>query len=224
MNTDNKYFDHIESYLDGSMSDSERVIFEMNLKKDPELARELASRKKIGSDWTDALAYEKTKEEVASAIRRSKAHGTKRLIWMAAAATLLILVAIPATLFLFQKPFLTNEIAKQAALDSTKELIVTPEIKLPEEKASSGPARTIVHLKPNIHTVISPSDSVVFEWQPGLSHETNLIIEKDREIILSIVVGKNQTLVKINAGALAEGKYFWYFRGFASKDSFMIIP
>ena len=74
MNTDNKYFDHIESYLDGSMSDSERVIFEMNLEKDPELAGELAFRKKLGSNWTYALAYEKTKEEVASAIQIGRAH------------------------------------------------------------------------------------------------------------------------------------------------------
>ena len=224
MSAEYKYFNQIESYLDGSMPDSERVIFEMELERDPELSRELAFRKKLVSGWTEALAYKKTKTEVVSAIRRSKAKGTKRLIWIAAAATLLIIVAIPATLFLFQKPVFIHEIAKQDAPDSTENLIVTPDIKLPEDKASSGRVGKITLIQPNVHSAISMSDSIVFEWLPGLPDETTLIIEKNREIILNIELEKNQTAVKLKPGALIEGKYSWYFKDFAAKDSFMIIP
>lgn len=216
----------IENFIEGNLTDLEKDYFKEKIASDPEFAKLYNERLKLKEAWVRAYDLEKTRVEVSSAIHREKTNKKRQIISFAAAASILLLIGIPAILY-FNGNFDRQSInsSKIASLDSIHEISATPQFKRVEEKASFGKADTISLILPIHNNSFKSSDSVLFRWSPALKDTTLITIlnEKTRNAVFKEKVAKGKDQFILEKGFLPEGQYEWFLDGFSEIGKFIVI-
>lgn len=169
-----RHFFEIETYLDGSMPDAERAIFEEKLKNDDGLRRELAETKSLRTD----LDYHFAARDVAAAAKLRDEMATKNRLRMRVMLSLLALLLAGFLLFglFFQKketpnlpktaPAAPTETAPTPKIPSTeKSIYQPPKIAKPKTQPIAGD----LHPKQNQSTDLLrdlPTEEISSEFLP----------------------------------------------------------
>lgn len=225
MNTNNNYDELIERFLDGTFSDPEKAAFIEKMNNNPELEKAVKEQTWLRENWRKAHQLRKTREEVANAIKREKAQKRRQKITWIAAASVLLLFAIPTMLYFNKEPGSSIQIAKDTQTDdTTQEIIGTPQFKKAEEKATYGIADTVKLIAPKKNQQFSRNDSIVFRWIPVLSDSTYIVIQngKLRQTVFKEKLLKGRSGFTLEAGFLPEGAYRWYLQGNDEKAAFTV--
>lgn len=225
MKTNNNYDELIERYLDGTLSDQEREAFMEKMNADPELGRAVNEQTRLRENWAKAHSLKKTREEVSVAIKREKSLKRRQIFTWAAAASVMLLFAIPALFYFNNDSDQATKMAKGTHTeDSSKEIIGTPQFKQAEEKATYGIADTLNLIAPIHNQKFSRKDSIVFRWKPALSDSTYIVIENGKSGLTvfreKLLTGKSD--FTLEGGFLPEGAYRWYIHGTDKKEAFSV--
>jgi hypothetical protein len=217
----------IEKFQDGTLNARELLEFEEKRSNDPEFARLLKEQLWMKDAWIKAHKLEKTRLEVSKAIQHEKSHRRRLFVLYAAAASVLIMISIPA-FFIINGDFKSQVpgISETSTSDSLQEITGTPQYKNAEEKASVGTADTIRLIAPINNQLFSRSDSLVFRWYPALKDSTSIVIQnsKSKEPIFKEKVAKGIDQFVLDRGFLPPGAYKWFLQGNVSEGNFTINP
>lgn len=214
--------DRIEDFLDGRLSEVEKLEFLDHLKTDIELHRLYRQRITLGATWMKAKKYEETRHSVSQIIRTAKSDKKSQYFMWSAAASLLIILSVSGIVMFNRYPTTPSEIASTGQGTETQ---IVPYIKYAEEKASIHFKGELKMLAPIKSKLCYRNDSIVFAWNSDVDAETNLTIENQKS-------GKTvyREKVKVNAqkfimekNFLPEGEYQWFIEGFPGKEKFNVI-
>jgi len=211
--------DRIESYMDGSLTASERERFEEDLKADKILAGEFEYRKRIAFTWQKAKIYAGTKKEVSDAIMNERSKSKRRIAGYSIAASFFVITFLSVVL-------LYSRVGNhpEHVVDNEEETI-TPRFKIPEEKASAGTIAKFVLLFPAGGIACSRNDSLVFHWSPALADSSFIIIgnEKSKNLVYREKLEPGKISFKLDRHFLPVGEYNWQVEGFPANEKFKII-
>lgn len=225
MKTNNNYDELIERYLDGTLSDQEREAFMEKMNTDPELAEAVNEQTLLRENWAKAHNLKKTREEVAVAIKREKALKRRQILTWVAAASVMLLFAIPALFYFNNDSDQATKMAKGTHTDdSTQEIIRTPQFKQAEEKAAYGIADTLKLIAPIHNQKFSRKDSIIFRWTPALSDSTYIVIQngKSDQTIFKERILPDANHFQLEKDFLPVGEYTWQIQGYYSTGKFRI--
>jgi hypothetical protein len=216
----------IENYLDGKLNNHELRQFDEKRATDPEFNRLFEDRMQIQDQWTKASTLDKTRKEVAAAIYRVNRHRRKKLLALAAAASLLLAISIPGVLYLNGAFTGQTTVAdKTEKPDTAKEITITPHFRDIEEKAAFGIADTLSLLAPVNNQQCNRAYFIVFRWKPVLTDTTHIVIEniKNNQVIFKEKIASGKQNFVLEKGFLPVGKYRWYMEGGSSDAQFEVI-
>ncbi len=215
MKTENT--DRIENYLDGKLPPDEIKKFQEELTTDPLLAEEFEQRKKIASLWNRSRDFANTRKEVADAIVQEKARIRRRIAEFSVAASVLVILTV-SSIVILNKKVTNNQMA------NSRQELVTPGFKQPEEKGSYGEIRKMVLLHPVNDTVCSRKDSLVFHWSPALADTSFILIENinTRNTVFREKLNAGKNSFKLESHFLPVGNYFWQIGNTMERAGFKV--
>ncbi len=219
---DINYFEMIEDYLDGRMTESDKVLFEKRLKEDKVLAREFEIRNKLASLIKGATEYQHTKDHVNQILNKKKYNKFYSTPIIAIAASIVILVGI---FFLIKSNKNHDPELLISETDTTQ--VLRPEIEKRDPKANIEYYRPFSLIEPGSKVEISP-DTLRIHKETYYSYKlkTEATIQPDSELenfcfysFDSISIGKYLYL----NDSLIEGELFYMLKSIKIKDgNFMI--
>jgi hypothetical protein len=216
----------LEKRLEGSLNEQELQEFDEKLLNDPEFARVYKEHLRLKEVWVKAHQLDKTRKEVNTAIQHERTQRRRLIISYAAAASILILIAIPVFLY-FSGDFKQKSpaVVETNSSDSLNEIIGIPQFKTAEEKASFGIVDSLKLITPVNNKPFSRNDSVVFRWSPALSDSTYIIIQNgmSEQAVFKEKVANGKDQFILEKGFLPEGQYEWFIEGNPYVGKFRII-
>lgn len=216
----------IENFLDGTLTDQEVEEFKEKLNFDSEFARLYQERLRLKEAWINAHQLDQTRKEVKRAIQHEKSQRRRQYIQLAAVASVLILIGIPAFLYFNgdfnKKSSITSE---TTSTDSLQDIIGIPQFKTAEEKASFGVVDSVKLISPVKNQVFNQNDSAIFCWKPGLPDSTFIVITavKNKQVIFREKIVKGRQFFYLENNFLPTGEYQWFLEGYSIKEEFKII-
>ncbi len=146
------YSELIENYLDGELTESEKVLFEKRLTEDTVFANNFEIRKKLALLLKDAIEYQQTKEHVNEILNKKKYKNFYLRPVFAIAAGIIILIGL---FFLLRE----NKTQEQESLISemdTSVQVLQPNIEKIEPKANIEYFRPFSQVEPGSEVEIIP--------------------------------------------------------------------
>jgi peptide subunit release factor 1 (eRF1) len=213
--------DQIEDFLDGKLSEKEKIQFLKLLETDKELETLYHQRLELAENWVKAKKYEGTRNIVSELIREEKSKQRNRLYVWSIAASFLILVSISGIVMF------TGQSEKQSNLANNSkgaENPMVPKIKQADEKAKMHIMGKVKLISPIRDEIYSKLDSIIFKWETDADAETYLIIgsQKDGNTIYREKIKLSEKQYVLEKNFLPSGKYFWAIAGFPVKEKFSI--
>lgn len=163
MKTKNKY-EWIDRYLDGSLSENEKIEFESDLQINNILKSELDKRIKIRQLWSEAKIYEEIRREVKAAFpKHNRIVNLNRKRIFSIAAIIIILIGISSVLLLKNKN--SDFFQQNSAQDTIK--LDQMRIDKPDNKATYlklSPDNKIELIFPKSEEEIESQRTIKFQW------------------------------------------------------------
>jgi len=207
--------DLIEKYLDGTISEAERELFDQRLKNEPVLSEKLSQRILIQKSWLKSAQHNQVKQHISRLIKIEKQRlKSDSRIWLVA-ASLIVLFGI-SSLLIFQnsqkqndREFLAwsknpnknfritqgqqNEVKKYGALDSTR---------IHKEMADQD------YLPAN-GAVFQVTDTIIFRWPVTSLKEKLVIFDDNWSKVKEVLLPKSVMEYRLNPSTLKSGIYTW---------------
>jgi hypothetical protein len=222
MNTNQSDFEEkMEAYLDGALSDEDKLAFETILKEDEELLSRLAFRKNLAIQWNRANEYSQVRSAVGEVIRRDNHKKQKRILFLALAAVLVGLAIIPATLW-YSKHHQEGVLFSNNQDDQSQ--VVPIQADPLEEIGAVFYHSEIDLIAPTGGQCVDYAKPVAFKWNKGLTTDAviTLIYNRNPEQPIHFMVGAGDSVLILESGLLKEGFYSWSIQGISKVDSFML--
>ena len=207
--------DLIEKYLDGTISEAERELFDQRLKNEPVLSEKLSQRILIQKSWLKSAQHNQVKQHISRLIKIEKqSRKSERRIWLVA-ASLIVLIGI-SSLFIFRnnqnqndREFLAgnknpnknfriskgqqNEVKKYGIIDSTR-------IHKSIADQSYLPANG---------SIFQVTDTIIFRWPVTSIKEKLLIFDENWSKVTEVPLQKSVMEYRLNPSTLKPGIYTW---------------
>ncbi|RLD59196.1 MAG: hypothetical protein DRJ05_06775 [Bacteroidetes bacterium] len=216
------YFEMIEDYLDGRMTESDKLLFEKRLTEDNVLAKEFEIRKKLVSLLKGATEYQHTKDHVNQILNKKKYNKFYSTPIIAIAASIIILVGV---FFLIKSNKNHDPGLLISETDTTQ--VLRPKIEKRDPKANIEYYRPFSQVEPGSKVEISPDTLRVHK---GTRYSYKLKLEASIQADLrtnnfcfytddSILKGK---YIYLN-DSLIDGELYYKFRSIEKNSINFII-
>jgi hypothetical protein len=212
--------DEIENFLDGKLSEEEKILFYTKLETDTKFKTLYQQRIALAESWGKAKKYEKTYLEISGVIRTQKLKNRNtRYLWsIAASVTLLISIA---SVVMFSNHKRDLEFANNS---KGSETYANPKMNQIEEKASLYIIGKLDLISPILDQSYSYSDSITFRWHADSNTESFLVIisrSNGKQVYKhKLKISAKQFVLK--EGILQTDQYEWFIEGFPAKGKFSI--
>ena len=207
MNTNNPdNSDLIEDYLDGRLTSEDKVKLERQLKMDESLKTELNFQKNLKDVWIQSSQFETTKNQLKQILMEKKTpHSTKQILYYAAAACIILLLAIPGYQFLMKSE--SHQI-------QTDDLEIKSSLKFYDSRYRQ--------ISPVNGQLIS-DELLIFEWESSLEIKTSLIITNTEtgSVVHNAMINSADKKYRLQE-YLGKGKYSWRIDGFKGERIFVL--
>jgi hypothetical protein len=222
--------DLIEKYLEKSLSTDELRLFEDQLKADPILVKELKIRQKIQESWIRASHKENVGKHIRDVIKSEKPASIKRnLIWLSAAASLILVLGLGSLLFFQRGQNLKDlEFISKGNSNLEESIIKGQRSEIKEygsvEFANDNKNATYQRLLPRDGAIYQASDTITFVW-PAASFDNNeplIILDEEGQRVVEITLKTGSIGYKLLPSRLKPGSYTYILRPKALNYKFSI--
>jgi len=217
MQRNSEYNDLIERYLDGTLSATEKVLFDEKLKADPILSKMLSSRIMLQKTWVKDGKHRQVKEHINHLINIEKQDYKSRSNTWLVAASLIVLLGIGSLFFVRHaqnqndREFLSggkslnkhksekfiqgqqNEIKKYGSVDSVET----------NKKVADN------RYLPADRSVYQASDTISFIWPATVIKERLIIFDEKGSKVAEVPLKTYAVEYKLLPSTLKPGSYIW---------------
>jgi|GEM_PF-2550737 len=227
------YNDRIEDYLDGSMSNKERLDFERLLATDPDFRKLLDERKEFQELYVTTHKITRLRSKISEAINSEKATEKTTgasitgqigrilpgIFGRTAVAAAIIALAVIGSLLLFDTGAGKDEyitLADRQAASATKQ---TDSITGKAASEITGYANreivtgtgTFDEYFPDEFTKLHTSDTIRFAWPEPRASRHLMIFDSKGQLVKKLKLKKKASEYLLMPGILGEGIYYWKF-------------
>lgn len=217
MQRNSEYNDLIERYLDGTLTDTEEVLFEERLKTDPILSKMLSSRIMIQKTWVKDGQHKQVKAHINHLINIEKQeHKSRSNTWLVA-ASLIGLLGIGSLFFVQHtrnqndREFLAGD--KILNRDKSEKFIQGQqnEIKKYGSVDNVETNKTVADSRylPADRSVYLASDTISFIWPASIIKERLIIFDEKGSKVTEVTLEKDAVEYKLLPSTLKPGSYTW---------------
>jgi len=217
MEKNSSYDDLIEKYLDGTLSDVERELFDERLKTDTILSKKLSDRLMIQKSWIKVAQRSQVKQHINRLISIEKQDQKwRRNTWLVA-ASLSLLIGISSLLFLRHNQYLNDRefLAKSKSNNKDKSDKIVQgqqnEIKKYASIDSLNINKTVSGKQylPTDGAIYQVTDTIVFIWPGTLLKERLVIFDERGTKVAEVPLQTGDIEHKLLPLTLKPGSYTW---------------
>ena len=230
MQRNSEYNDQIERYLDGTLSATEKVLFDERLKVDPILSKMLSSRIILQKTWVKDGQHKHIKAHINHLINIEKQdHKSRSNTWLVA-ASLIVLLGIGSLFFVQHtqnqndREFLAGD--KILNRDKSEKFIQGQQNEI-KKYGSADSVETNKTGADNLYlpadvSVYQASDTISFTWPATIIKERLIIIDEKGSKVAEVTLEKDAVEYKLLPSTLKPGSYTWTLPPNALKYQFSI--
>jgi len=217
------YFGLIERYIDGELSNEEKISFEKKLNRDKELSQQYRERLQLASMLKGASEYKNTKEHITAILQEEQ---VKRFPFRTVISIAAVLILFLGVYLILKNNTGNKEDSRMAKSDSVK--VYKPESNTSKHFGKAHYFRPFGNIEPNtkvkIEMVTNPSSTKKnSRYKYRLSVESSEITDSVKTFFFSSggkIATVNYLYMK---DSLIQGKTFYKFISIDSKnDTFFI--
>jgi len=207
--------DLIEKYLDGTISDEERELFDQKLKTEPILSEKLSQRILIQKSWLKSAQHNQVKQHISRLINIEKRNQkSERRIWLVA-ASLIVLIGISSLLIFRNNQNQNDRDFLAESRNSNKNFLITKG-QQNEEKKYGVIDSTRIHKSiedqnylPANGSIFQVTDTIIFRWPLTSIKEKLLIFDENWSKVTEVPLAKSDMEYRIKPSTLKPGIYTW---------------
>ena len=217
MQRNREYSDLIERYLEGTLTDTEKVLFEDRLKTDSILSKTLSTRIMLQKSWVKDVEQKQIKQHITHLINIEKQdHKSRSNSWLVA-ASLIALLGISSLFFVQHtrnqndREFLSGD--KILNKQKSEKFIQGQqnEIKKFGSVDNVETNKTVADNRylPADRSVYQASDTIPFIWPATVIKERLIIFDEKGSKVAEVTLEKETVEFKLLPSTLKPGSYTW---------------
>ena len=212
----------IEDYIDGTLSQEQKIIFEQRLKSDKDFAYNYDSRLRASKLWLDADEYKTTHDSIRRIIKNeNRSFFTRNRYYIfSVAASIIVLMGI--YLLVYDR---SDNGIKQDQFANTNDKAITfasdkPNILTSIDSVNSS----TVLISPKNGDAFIKDSAVTFVWSSSYNHDDTLFICSSLGMTsqLKLRIDLSDTAYTIKYPQLNVGKYLWYISDSTNYEEFNV--
>jgi|694.fasta_scaffold117556_2 hypothetical protein len=205
-NQDEFDFDLIEGYIDGTLNEEQRELFERKRKSNAAFNEQYEFRINIATEWRRSQKYQMINQQLNKIKMEQKkiSKPGKTFMYLAAASVIAIVMVTGIKFF-------NNTEVKNLQFDQS------------EVKSSVLYHDSRYKQISPVHGQVSNATVLTFEWESAVEIKTNLVILKsdNQSLVYRIAVNSADKKLKFTEH-LDKGTYIWKLEGFEGEKIFVV--